>query len=314
MIYNAKTVLKRKRGSLGRRLAGKSLYFAILLLLNFACQSTPSGKTTPVQWEKKDQAPQRVVVLPFENHTPETDLEIICRKSFYSHFSSKNYQDVELTRVDRGLKLLSQSHPGTWKDLDPTVLGNFFRADFLIYGRVKDFKKIFLGIYSLISLTLELEIKKINSEEVFWSKTITERSHDGGIPFDLFGIIPAALRSGLHMQQEKSMDLIDRLNRELAAQIPNPPAPAVALSLLEIQVASFVDKKRAMMTLKEFEGRGYKPRVVEVSLGETLWHRIILGPYYDLPAAKKARSLIARDTSFQPIIIKHDPLSSNEKP
>ena len=110
------------------------------------------------------------------------------------------------------------------------------------------------------------------------------------------------------------MDLIERLNRELAAQIPNPPAPEVAVSLLEIQVASFVDKNRAMMTLKEFEGKGYKPRVVEVSLGETRWHRIILGPYYDLPAAKKARSLIARDTSFQPIIIYHDPLSHEEGP
>ena len=47
-----------------------------------------------------------MVVLPFENDTSEKDINVLARKSFYNHFSSKNYRDLELSEVDGVLETL----------------------------------------------------------------------------------------------------------------------------------------------------------------------------------------------------------------
>jgi hypothetical protein len=285
---------------------GEGFFIILFLLLFPACQSLPFGDEPvirPLPWDKEDSSPQRVVILPFENLSTEADLGLLVRKSFYNHFSSKNYHDFELEEVDRALKILEQTSSRPWKELPPPALGDFFHADFLIYGKVEWFDKLFLGIYSQIALEVDMKMIKTSDQRVVWTKTITKRSHDGGIPFDLFGIIPATIRSGFHMQNERTLDLIDRINREFVADIPNPPSPPISASLLEIQVASFKEKERAMKILKEFEGKGFKPWIEAVSLGDALWHRVMLGPYYNLPAAEKDRNMIAKDSPFQPIII-----------
>ena len=281
-----------------------------LLILILSCASVTSlddADIDSLHWTQKDNTPKTVVVLPFDNETDEKDLEILIRKSFYNNFSSKNYYDIELSEVDSALKTLEQTSSQTWRDLPPSSLGDFFHADFIIYGRVKEFQKYFMGIYSQISLKMGLKMVECKSGDVVWRKTIVKRSHEGGIPFSLFGIIPAALRSGFHMKQERTVDLISRANRELVAQIPNPPHPPVASFLIEIQVASFLEKEKALKTLSEFKGKGFNPRIEKVTLWDRLWHRIIVGPYYKLSEAEKDKDRIAQNSNFQPVFIHHYP-------
>jgi hypothetical protein len=260
-----------------------------------------------LQWTENDTTSKTVVILPFENHTPEKDVETLVRKSFYNHFSSKNYHDMELSEVDGVLKTLQETSSQTWKDFSAAFLADLFDTDFIVYGRVEEFEKKFLGIYSQIALKVALEMVDGKSADVVFRKTIIRRSHEGGVPFSLFGIIPATLRSGFHMKEERTFDLIDRVSRELVAQIPDPHSAPVAPFFVEIQVASFSEKKRALQTLGELVGKGFKPRRKEVTLGNRLWHRILLGPYYKISEAEKIKSAVVQHTQFQPIFIHHYP-------
>ena len=50
--------------------------------------------------------------------------------------------DLELTEVDGGLAILTNNSTSSWKDLKPSEIGEFLHADYIIYGRVKEFRKV----------------------------------------------------------------------------------------------------------------------------------------------------------------------------
>lgn len=284
----------------------------LLIFLSCASILPKNNDVCSLHWTEKDQGPKTVVILPFDNNTSEKDVELLARKSFYNYFSSKTYHDFELSEIDRALKSLKDSSSQAWKDLSPVNLGNLFHSDYLIYGRVEEFKKLFLGVYSQIAIKIKIEVVEGRSGKVVCKKTILKRSHDGGIPFNPFGIIPAALRSGLHMKKEKTLALIDRANRELVAQIPDPPALPASSFMVEIQVASFSAKKRAVKTLEKFKNEGLTARIESVILGDSLWYRVIIGPYNKRSEAEKIRNKITLETRFQPVFIHHHPEKNKE--
>jgi hypothetical protein len=279
----------------------------ILLLLSSCTTSRNFENKGSLRWTAGDKTPKIAVVMPFENYTSEKDIDVLVRKSFYNHFSSKNYHDIELNEVDSVLEILEKTSSQKWRELPASSLCGLFRSDFVIYGRVKEFMKEFFGIYSRISLRVEVEIVEGRSERVVWSSSVIKRSHEGGVPFSLFGIVPAALRSSLHMKKERTLDLIENVNREVVEGIPDPPCPSVAARFIDIQVASFTDKNRALKTVNELELKGLKPRIETVSLRDRLWHRVLLGPYFRLSDAVEIRKKIHRHTPFHPILVHKNP-------
>ncbi|MBP1742850.1 MAG: hypothetical protein H6Q48_5143, partial [Deltaproteobacteria bacterium] len=42
--------------------------------------------------------------MPFDNLASDEEMGSVVRRSFYNHFSSKNYRDIELGAVDRALE------------------------------------------------------------------------------------------------------------------------------------------------------------------------------------------------------------------
>ena len=265
-----------------------------------------------LRWTKKDNTPKTVVILPFFNNTSEANIETLVRKSFYDNFSSKNYHDLELGEVDSVLRALQNTSSESWKSLPPSTLGNLFRADFVIYGRVEGFRKIFLVLYSQIALKVEVEMVACKSKSIVFRKTILMRSHEGGLPLSISDIVLATIRSGLQMQKKDTLDLIDRLNRKLVAQIPDPPSPPIASIFTEIQVASFLEKKKAIAATRQFEKEGLRPRIEAATISNQLWYRILLGPYHDPSEAAKIRSRVAGSSQFHPILIHHYfPLADN---
>ena len=261
---------------------------------------------------KDDGTPKTVAVLPFQNETSKRRLAELVRKSFYNHFSSKNYRDIELGEIDGVLGVISESSSLPWDKLSPSRLGEIFRADFLIYGNVKGFEKIFLGIYSQISLNIEVKMVECKRGEIVWSKSTDHRSHDGGVPTSLIGIIPAAVRSGYHLRDEEVYELIERTNRELVAEIPDPPNPTFSTDLIEIQLASFSEKPRAREIAKIFKKKGFNTRIIIADIDGKKWYRVIIGPYFKRAEAEKVKNDIARDSGLQPIFIYH-PIGDNEK-
>jgi hypothetical protein len=304
--------MKRDEGfflKVSEGLRALSLFFLVLMFA--ACATLNSSNRDPaaaLAWTEDDNRPKTVVILPFENRTQEQDIETLFRESFYNHFSSKNFYDLELNEVDAVLETLEKSTSQKWRELSPSTLGGLFRANYIIYGEVLDFSKTFLGVYSQIALEVKLEMFEAKSGDAVWRRKVVRRSHEGGVPFSLYGIIPAALRCGFHMQKERTLDLIERVNRELAGEIPNPPATPVAPFFIEIQVASFSEMGRAERTLRDLEDKGFRPHIASVTLGGIVWHRVLLGPFYKFEDAKRAREALMWRTQFKPIYIHYAPV------
>lgn len=284
----------------------RALFVLPLVLLVFCCSALKPHKEMVMSGAfgaRPQEGPVTALVMPFENFTAEKGLHELVRKSFYNHFSSKNYRDIELTEVDLILESHWKNHSATWKELTPSSLGKLFHADYVLYGKVLEYKKLFAGIYSQIALKVEVEMVCCKTGEGVWRNTLIKRSHDGGIPFDLFGVIPAALRSGLHMTHERTMDLIERTNRAITAKIPDPPAPALGPFSVDIQVASFLDRELALDSVKAFERKGLRPRIETVTRNGRQWHRVLLGPYRDQGEAEGVRKNLTRESGFKPVFI-----------
>lgn len=248
--------------------------------------------------------PVWVAVLPFENHTEEKDIHKLVRESFYSHFSSKNYQDNELGEIDRVLSRIEDTSSGPWKELTAPNLCGVFHADYLIYGKVLSFKRYFLGIYSQIALEVEIDMKDCSTGETLWREKLLKRSHEGGLPFDIMGVGSAALRSGMHMQREKTLELVNRLNRELVEMIPEPSAPPISSFFIDIQIASFLEESRARTAVRSLEKKGFNIKIEVVTRGDRTWHRIISGPYHNYKEAEDMKEKIATASEYKPVFIR----------
>jgi cell division septation protein DedD len=98
-------------------------------------------------------------------------------------------------------------------------------------------------------------------------------------------------------------------SRELAEAIPEPsPAPLEAHSL-GLQVASFLERGRAEAALRRFESWGMDGRIESVRVDGRRFHRVLVGPFSEAADAEGARKRIEEETSFSPILIRHDRVS-----
>lgn len=277
---------------------------ALFLTAVLSCTAFKSHheRPVPLHWKSKERAPT-IVILPFENHTDEADMPALFRRSFANAMSSKNYQDLKLQEVDEALNILERSYGKPWRKLAPVTLGKLFRCDFLIYGDITMFRRLFLGLYAQFAVGVHIRLVETSYGTAVWQKKLVQRAHEGGIPISPFGVIPDFLRCSMSLRQEQKIALVEKACRELIKEVPNPPKPASAVFIVGIQVASFTDKDRAAKTMKELKSRGYDARVEKVVLGSKKWFRVIIGPYYDKEEAAAIKHIIEKDPRFQPVFI-----------
>ena len=275
---------------------------SLSVVLSCTAFKSAHEKPPPLHWNKKDQSPT-IVILPFENNTNEADIQVLCRRIFANSMSSRNYRDLKLQEVDEALNILERSYGKPWRRLTPVNLGKLFHCDFLIYGEVTMFRKLFLGLYAQVAVGLQIKMVETSYGTVVWEKELVKRAHEGGIPISPFGVIPDFLRCSMSLREEQKIALVEKACRELIKEVPNPPKPAVSVFVVGIQVASFADKARAVKTMKELKIRGYDARIEKVVLGSKKWFRIIIGPYYEQKEAVAIKRIIEKDPRFQPVII-----------
>jgi hypothetical protein len=247
---------------------------------------------------------RRVVILPFLNSAAQEGIEQLVRTSFYHHFSSKNYYDIEVMEVDRSVQLLEEQYGKQWRQIPARQLGKFFHADFLVYGEVLDFKKLYLLFYSQIALSVKASMVSTGSGTVVWQDTAVRRLHSGDLPLHPLSLMPAAVRSGLNIAEERKMDLIERTCRALVVTMPDAGPKPPGQYQADIQLASFNEKSHAYQVLRELQERGYRPRIEQVRLQDKLWYRVLLGPY-STGDAEKLQQQFTADDRFRPILIYH---------
>ena len=207
----------------------------------FSCawlQPVTEDESTSTLLLPGDPLHRRVVILPFVNSTDNEGLEETVRKSFYSHFSLKNYYDFELREVDSSLNVLEGLYAKKWGSIPAPEIGKFFHADFLIYGEVKSFSRIYLLFYSQIALTVKVTMVEAQRGRAVWEETVVKRMQSGDLPLDPLSFFPAAVRSGFNLAEARKMDLVERTCRGIAALIPEASDAPVAPFQADVQVAS----------------------------------------------------------------------------
>jgi cell division septation protein DedD len=113
------------------------------------------------------------------------------------------------------------------------------------------------------------------------------------------------------MSRERTLDLVERLNREIVADIPDPPFAGSSPYFLDVQVASFLEMGLAVKAQEELRAKGHNVRVEPVKTGDRTYHRVLIGPYRTAAEAEKTKSSVGRE-GFRPILIHHRPEKERE--
>ena len=94
----------------------------ILLLTLSACLAPGQVKENSLLLDSKYGSSNRVVIMPFHNQTQKEELEVKTRKSFYNHFSSKNFYDIVLHEINNSISSLEKFYLKQWTDIPASEL------------------------------------------------------------------------------------------------------------------------------------------------------------------------------------------------
>lgn len=166
-------------------------------------------------------SPITVAILPFENVTDKKEAIEIVRRSFYNHFASKKYHDVELHKVDTILMETGLYEDQKYLKLSPEKLGNLMGADSIVYGKITEFSRVFLGVYSNIYVQLEAKLINTSTGEVLWRAKHRTVNHEGGVSFNPLSIISTIIRTSVNIRDIEFLRVTDDLCRVMVATVPD---------------------------------------------------------------------------------------------
>ena len=261
-------------------------------------------------WTSEKDFLPTVAILPFQNETDDPGIEILVRQSFYSHFSVKPFRDIEISVVDDTLRDVTLMKNTQFTSIPPVELGRVLKCDALIYGKVKEMTRFYIGIYSQLAVGAEITIVDAKSGKTIWQNTLTTRFHDGDIPLNPLSIIPTTIKTGLNLREAQKVRVVDDLCRSLAGIITDPPVaekvkPEDIELFYELQVASYRSNDKALKAAENLQNSGYRTilRNWKNEQGEE-WYRLIVGPFMSRDEAMTCKDKIEQGSEYCPIILK----------
>ena len=144
----------------------------------------------------------------------DIDQAAVTRKSVYGVLSAKNYQDIELARVDfKANELGGYAAESLLQSLD---------CDALLQGEVLTFKNDYFVTYSVT--TVELELTLVNrSGAVLWNARHAASSHEGAMPLSPLSILSGIFTATTNQQDEVGFQMVDAAARRLLKTLPDRP-------------------------------------------------------------------------------------------
>jgi hypothetical protein len=299
------------------------------LLLFPACSAVKPATPTPafVAWSQGDTPGRHVCVLPFTDQTGIDGLGVQVRQSFFGHLSVKRFADAELHEIDARLDSLA----GDWKAQPARQVGKALGCDALVYGEVLKASKLYLGVYSQLTLEGAIRLVDTATGRPLVQGSYTTRFHFGGVPLSPLGFVPNAVLNLRHMTDEQMVRAIDDLGRHLADTVPDLPAaspvrrvstpvlppPAGPTTIGEVypepadtsqesyrvQVASFHSHGEAQQAARLLRDKGYRPAIAEFTGTRRSWHRVVLGPFPSVREARQVGARIQKTLPFTPVVI-----------
>ncbi|MDP6136135.1 MAG: DUF799 family lipoprotein [Arenicellales bacterium] len=187
---------------------------------------TPPLKTGKIVTESGEEVelPKSVAMLPFANMTDSDFAFTSVRRTMFNHFASKNYRMIHWQNVDSRLQLGGYEDAAALGGVAAQDLMNLLGVDGLIYGNITHYNKTFAGIYSQISVGVELKFINRDAQTV-WEVKDVQRSHAGGLSSSPVGLLMNALAAANHLRGDINLfRTADELGRELAEAMPEPSA------------------------------------------------------------------------------------------
>lgn len=240
--------------------------------------------------------PRSMAVLPFVNLTDAEGIEDTVRIDFYRHLSTLPYRDIELSTVDMRLQQFGIPDQTALADVSVRKLGRILGCDAVIFGSVFEFQRVFIGIYSTLSVGAAIHVWDTRTGRKIWSDRYTARDHEGGVPLSLLDIPMITLRSGWNLRDATKITAVDELARELTAGLPAPRSGGVnpAERKYELQAGAFFEPDRALQFRNFLEDRGYPAFIRQNNDERGVWHRVLIGPYSDREKALQVRNEIQK--------------------
>ncbi|HAJ27502.1 MAG TPA: hypothetical protein DCG53_09720 [Syntrophus sp. (in: bacteria)] len=209
------------------------LFLGVLLMLSGCTVATKSTIITPQLRELFDgkyqvypamekAKPRTVAVLPFVNLSSSQQGSQEVRRGFYNHFSSTNFRDMELWRVDDLLKKAGMTDAAIINQTPATDLGKILGTDAVIYGEILNFDKLFAVLYSQVSVGAKLRMYDARTGELLWTGEHVARIHEGGISTNPIGLVATVIATAMNVRDIQLLRACDDLFRGMVLTIPAP--------------------------------------------------------------------------------------------
>ena len=117
----------------------------------------------------KNHIPRSVAVLPFVDLSKSKEGFDVVRRGFYNHFSSLPFTDMEIYRIDSLLKKAGLTDAEAIRKTSPQELGRILGVDAVVFGEISNFDKLFLVIYSQVSVGAEIKMYDTKTGNFLWS-------------------------------------------------------------------------------------------------------------------------------------------------
>ncbi|MDB9704468.1 lytic transglycosylase domain-containing protein [Rhodospirillales bacterium] len=159
--------------------------------------------------------PRCIAVLPFtsEGDIPDILLTTL-RESVAGKISPLDFRDVELRFVDT---LLSQMNAD-----ETSHISEGLNCDGIMYGEVTSHNRVYVGVFSHLSITAKLRLVNVQHGEIAWMSKQTSGRNGGGVPLSISGAITGALSAIINASDDTQLSVIDDLSRSLVATLPSP--------------------------------------------------------------------------------------------
>jgi len=203
-------------------------YYIIFIIMIISTGCVNSSKNTIIsssmleldssvkKSDYKGDIPSSVAILPFYAKNKEASL--IVTNSFYSYFSMLPYNDVELSTIREKYK------DSFTINIPQNKLNNICKelnVNGLIYGDVKNFDKLYLGLYSEVSAGAKLSFYNCNTKKNIWSFEDTAKKREGGVSVTPWGMVMTAIVSAYNLRKVQVYRASEDLFRDAVKSIPH---------------------------------------------------------------------------------------------